>query len=121
MRSPKLAADLAELARPVGEHQGAASVLKKGDVVETLGTVEASSSEPSARKLIIARNIVSEGSRYGVWLRDPAPDELAAPHERMINRAAQGFPADRGVDSIELIDHVRSDSGVPARVRCTQI
>src|SRR5258708_35104456 len=104
MRSPKLTADLAELARPIGEHQGAARVLKKRDVVETLGTVEASSREPSASKLIIARNIVSEGRRNGGWLRYPAPDELASPHERMINRAAQGFPADRGVGSIRLID-----------------
>src|SRR5260370_5041283 len=114
MRSPKLPADLADLARPIGEHQGAAGVLKKRDVMETLGTVEASSGEPSARKLIIARNIVSEGRRNGGGLCDTAPDELASPHERMINRAAQGFPADRGIDSIELIDHVRSNRGVPA-------
>src|SRR5438105_8391291 len=101
---PELRADLAELAGPIGQHQGTAGILQSG-VIQTLGTVETRAKEPAASKLIISGNVESVRGCHGMHrLLGMGPDELAASDERVVNGAAQRFPSHGCVDSIWRVD-----------------
>src|SRR5437879_12788626 len=63
--TPELSANLAELARPVGQNQRSAGVDQLG-VVEAAGTIEAAAQEPSPRELVIRGNIESRGRRADI-------------------------------------------------------
>src|SRR5581483_7667326 len=81
-----LAANLAELTRPVCQHQGAAFI---SEVRQTAAVraVKASAQKPTSSKLIIRGCIESEGALFGPKLMALAPYELAARDKGMVNGA----------------------------------
>src|SRR5439155_6673741 len=68
------------------------------------------------------RDIESRWSRADMQgLLGAVPDVLETAHKRVVNRAPQGLPSQRGVDSVELIDQRLSDRRVAARIRDAQV
>src|SRR5260370_22303580 len=102
--TPELAANLAELARPVG-HNKRSSGIDQVRVVETAGTIETSAHKPAPRDLVIRGNVESRGSRKDMHrLLGAVPDVFETSHKCVVNRAPQGLPPQRCVASIQLID-----------------
>src|SRR5258708_15629844 len=87
-----LAADLTELARPVGEDGGSALVHERR-IVGPLGVVEAHAREPAARKLVLERSVETEGPRLRAGGEvAAAPDELGAREQAARNRPPPAPP-----------------------------
>src|SRR5689334_6604445 len=126
-RAPELAAYLAELGGPVSEEQRAARVVQ-GRIGDSLRPVEAGADKPAPRELVIPGKIVSErflhrahanlGREIRTY-RGARPDELAAGQERVIDRAAERLPSQRGVHSVQLVRAIAPET-VPAGVGCSQ-
>src|ERR1051326_3299955 len=117
----ELSADLAELARPVGEQKRAPSILDergkrpvagghsvrdRGLTGAALGAVETAAEEPAACELIIGGGIVAEGADLSDGSRRcegregdgrARPDELGAGGEGVVDGAAERLPAQRSV------------------------
>src|SRR5579864_7061327 len=138
LSAAKLSANLAEFARPISEHKRAAGVLMQREIVrirsaeniavhgepvaDPLGTIEAAAHEPAARELVVTRDIEAERSRKSVsGNAQAAPDDLAAAYEGMVDGTAQGLPADGGIHAIELIDCIRAEYRMAARVGTSNI
>src|SRR5262249_7495521 len=115
----QLAANLAELARPVGQHQRLAGIMLAGGA-GTLGPVKTRAGVPAACKLIVRREVVAEGALRLINLLPPAPDPFRAPDERVINRAAQRLPAHRGVKPGKLLDVTATKGSAEIQTRCSR-
>src|SRR5579884_2817257 len=101
VRETILAANLAELAGPIGQGGGEAFVGQIGEAA-AIRIVKAAAAEPPPAKLIITRRVEAEGTLFGGKLMALAPYELASSDERVINGAAQRFPAQGCVNAVEL-------------------
>src|SRR5688572_10261864 len=95
-----LTAQLAELARPVGQEKRRPPVLERR-IERAFRPVVACACEPPACELVVAARIHAEGRRGALLLLTPAPYELRATHEPPVNRAAQRAVAERRVHGKE--------------------
>src|SRR5437667_9330409 len=99
--SPVLAADLAELARPVRQHERLPRVEESG-VVGPVRSIVSKSGEPAPRELIVSRHVVAHAALKPFWLVPATPDDFGSPDERPVDRTLQGSPAQFGVDPPQL-------------------
>src|SRR5690349_18328478 len=83
-----LAANLAELARPIGQHHRLPGIEQRG-AVGAVGAVVADPGEPASRELIVARHVGADAALKSVELIAAAPDDLATRDERVIDCAPQ--------------------------------
>src|SRR5256885_1646193 len=80
IRASILRAHLAELARPVRDHDGSSCIEDIG-VVGAFGSIEAHAGEPAPRELIVARDESTDSVLTSAWLLTAAPYPLAASDE----------------------------------------
>src|SRR5437867_6719883 len=116
-----LAADLAELAGPVGEDSGKAGV-RQICVAGVAAAVKAAADGPAAVGAVFRIGIETEGmlgleKGGGRNLVARAPEKFIAEQEGVINGATQGFPTECGVDAIEIGEKSRwiengADAGI---------
>ena len=99
VRETILSANLAKFARPIRENNRAAFVCKRS-VTGPVGPVEATTHEPAACQLVLAGRIEAECPLFGWKLLPLTPDELVARNERVIDRSAQWFPSQSGIDPV---------------------
>src|SRR5437879_12486444 len=111
-----LPAHLAEFAGPVGEHCGSALVGQVGKLA-AIGMVVAAAQKPSPSYLVISRCIKTESALLERQLLPLAPNELAPPNERMVDRTAQRLPSQRGVNSVKLRKKIAAQVVVPTCIR----
>src|ERR1019366_5500167 len=142
----ELSANLAELAGPVRQNEGAAGILEQRsgrqrqvagfgvrvgrEARAALRAVEAATQEPAAGELVVAGDVESEwlGKRSaqerrsggGRVDRGTRPDKLTAGHEGVIDGAAQGLPVKGEVRAEELIAAI-GVGAVAARVGTADI
>src|SRR3990172_2552886 len=95
---PELAADLTELAGPVGEGQGVALV-EAPRLVGLLRAVVADSGEPASGGLVLRRRVHAEAVMPVVLLLEPAPDQLGAGQKATVDGAPEGAVAEGDVDA----------------------
>src|SRR4051794_28982620 len=107
-RAPILAANLAELTRPVGQRQGLTRI--DGRRIGPLRAVVAAAAKPSPRELVIAREVKAGAVLLSIELLPPTPHHFRAPDERVIDRTLQRPPPQRRVEPAKLRDE-------PAEVR----
>src|SRR5438105_8046773 len=81
----ELTTKLGKFTGPVGQHQRPALVGEIG-LAGAVAPIEAAAKKPAARKLIVGRAVKAEGALLHRKLLALAPNELAASHERVINR-----------------------------------
>src|SRR5215472_3820266 len=67
-------------------------------------------------ELILSRRVHAERSLLKRSLLALAPDELAAPHKRMVDGSAQRLPAYGRVNAVQAGDEVRAEVVVATRV-----
>src|SRR6266849_1484212 len=115
-----LSAYLAELAWPISQHCGEAFV-DEVRIRGFAGTIITSANEPSPPQLVVARSVEAKRTLFEGKLLSLAPDQFCPSHEGVINRSAQGLPAQGGVDSIKVGQKVRTGSAVAARIRGAEI
>src|SRR5947208_1496464 len=116
-----LATDLAELAGPIGENTGKTSVRQAG-VGGATAAIEAAADSPAAIDAVFGIGIETESV---LGLKDVkrrklvagAPEQFCAEKERMVDGAAEGLPAERGIGGIKVGQEIcgikgRGDTGV---------
>src|SRR5262245_6795591 len=132
----ELKANLAELARPVGQLRGASGVTEEPGAERVarvslrtrrkaraaLRPVEASADEPATSELIVAGDVEAEwlDDRDRILCNGARPDQLRARHKRAIDRPLQRLPPQRGVEAIELIPSV-AERATSTRERSAKI
>src|SRR5262252_5556483 len=101
-----LAANLAELAGPVGENTGKAGVGESG-VIGAAAAVEAAADRPATVQSVFGMSVHAEGvlglervERGELVAR--APEKFGAEKERIVNGAPQWLPAKCGIGGIEI-------------------
>src|ERR1700716_1615240 len=87
-----LSPNLTEFARPVSQDRRPALIGKVG-LARPIGPVIASHHEPSAVELVLSRRVHTEGTLLKSRFLALAPDEFAAPDERVVYGAPQRLPA----------------------------
>src|ERR1700756_3141620 len=109
MREAILAAHLAEFTRPV-RHSRRDSLV--GEIIEAaaIGIVEARSRKPAPPPLVIRRSVEPECALLHRQLLPLAPDQLATPDKRMVDRPAQWLPPNRCIRSVQLGQEVARSS-----------
>src|SRR5262249_53876229 len=70
--------------------------------------IESPSHKPAAAQLVFRRRVVTKGVLSQRQLLALTPDELAACDKRMVDGAAQWFPAKGGVDSVQVGEKIRA-------------
>src|ERR1700730_2290987 len=80
IRAAVLTAHLAELARPVGQDHRLSFVDEQG-VVCMIRSIVAHTSKPTARELVIARDVIPESPLQTVRLLTMAPDQFGSAAE----------------------------------------
>src|SRR4051812_46722616 len=101
MRETIFAAQLAELAGPVG--QGCRnSLISQIAEAAAIGIIEAPAAEPAPPKLVIGRRIKAERLLLRRELLPLAPYEFASTDEGMVDGTPQRLPAQGRVDAIQL-------------------
>src|SRR5215211_484989 len=98
-----LAADLTELAWPVGQHQCSATVAHVR-IVCAIRIVVTRAGEPAATELVVARHVVAERALDRARLLAAAPDQLRSSDYGLVNRPLQRPPAQTRVDSPQVGD-----------------
>src|SRR5205809_1444356 len=83
-RPAVLPAYLAELARPVGQHERLPGIEQRC-ILGTIGAVVAGTRKPAPSELIVARHVVAHRLLETVELIAATPDHLGATDERMVN------------------------------------
>src|SRR5262249_21956597 len=101
-----LAANLAELAGPVGENTGKAGVGESG-VIGAAAAVEAAADGPATVQPVFRMSVHAEGvlGLESVERRElvaRAPEKFGAEEERIVNGATQRLPAQRGIGAIKI-------------------
>src|SRR5436309_11537930 len=91
-RKPVLTANLAEFARPVSEDNRATVVSQIGQLA-ALGAVETPANKPASSQLVIRRGVHAKRPLFTGQLLPLTPNQLAAPHKRMVNGSSQRLPA----------------------------
>src|SRR5262249_34256839 len=125
MAEAVLGANLTELARPVGQDSRKA-VIDQPRVSGAATAVKAATHGPTAVQTIVDGGIQAEGALClktidGGELITRAPDQLAPEENGVVDGAAQGFPAERGVRAIERGQEAGAEFIMAARVRCAEI
>src|SRR5262249_13411686 len=120
-----LGANLAELARPVGQDSRKAGI-GQPRISGVATAVKAAAHSPAPVHTIVDGGIQAEGVLClkiigGGELIARAPDKLAPEENGVVDGAAQGFPAERGVRAIERGQELGADLIMAARVRCAEI
>src|SRR5215475_2901119 len=120
-----LGANLAELARPVGQDSRKAGI-GQPRISGVATSVKAATHSPATVQTIVDGGIQAEGALClkiigGGELITRAPDQLASEENGVVDGAAQGFPAERGVRAIERGQEVGADLIMTASVRCAEI
>src|ERR1700687_1566655 len=110
-----LSPNLTEFARPVSQDSRAAFICKVG-LARAIRPVVASAHEPSTVKLVLSRRVHTEGTLLKWRLLALAPDELAAPDERVVDSSPQRLPAHRGIHTVQACDEVRPQFVVASRI-----
>src|SRR6266446_330379 len=116
-----LAADLAELAGPVGEDSGKASI-RQICIRRMTAAGKAAANGPAAVGAVFGVGIETEGMlglEEGSWrnLIAGAPEKFIAEEEGVIDGAAQWFPTECGVGAIEIGEETgRIESGADAGI-----
>src|SRR5260221_5356441 len=95
-----LGADLAELARPIGEDEGAALV-GEGGVLRAVREVVARAREPPPPELVFEIAIAAEGIGGLHEVLPPAPGELGAREEMRVDGPPERPVAERAVEAEE--------------------
>src|SRR5262249_30057758 len=120
-----LGANLAELARPVGQDSRKAGI-GQPRISGVATAVKAATHSPAAVQTIVDGGIQAEGALClkiigGGELIRRAPDQLVPEENGVVDGAAQGFPAERSVGAIERGQEVGAEFIMAARVRCAEI
>src|SRR5712671_2203655 len=115
-----LSADLAELARPVGQY-GGETLVDKTRVLGLTRAIVASSYEPSPPQLVIARSVEAKGTLFEGKLLPLTPDQFCPSHEGVVDGPAQGLPAQCGIDAVQVGKKVWTGGAVATRVRGAKI
>src|SRR6267378_1448616 len=124
MAEAVLAADLAELAGPVGEDSGKTGV-RQICVGGMAAAVKAATDGPAAVGAVLAIGIEAEGmlrleKAGGRNLVARAPEKFVAEEEGVINGAAQGFPTESGIGAVEIGEETgRIENGIDAGIVVT--
>src|SRR5713101_5664846 len=120
MAEAVLAADLAEFAGPVGQDRGKAGVGEAG-VGSAAAAVKSPADGPAAVRPVIQGGVEAESTldlekaRRGELVA-VAPEKFAAPNDRVVDGAAQGFPAQGGIRAVEVCEEIAADIVVAAGV-----
>src|ERR1700758_2398803 len=128
-----LPAYLAKLAGPIGYDTGKAGVGQIG-ISGAAAAIESAAYSPATVHAVLQRRVQAEGVlrleniKWG-QLVSSAPEKLGPDQQVFINRAAQGFPAQREIRAIQIGQKIRwvrdqfgTEAGtVPARVRHSQV
>src|SRR5437667_12699973 len=96
-----LAPHLTELARPIRQNERLTGV-EQGGVVRSVGSIVARPGKPSARELVIARDVVPHRFLLTSELVAAAPNHFGPTDEGMIDGPLHRPPSKRGVDSVQL-------------------
>src|SRR6187397_2317015 len=101
LRPAVLAAHLAELARPIRQHERSPRVVKRL-IVGVSRPVVAGTGVPAARELVVTGHEEAERILLRAGLLATAPDQLRAADEGSIDGSLQRPPPQRGVHAVEL-------------------
>src|SRR3977135_2616089 len=110
-----LSADLAELARPVGQDRGKTFV-NQIRVLSFTRAIVAAANEPPPGQLIVTRSIEAKSALFRWKLLSLTPDPLSSSHKGVVDRASQGLPAQGGVNAIKVSQEVRTRGAIATRI-----
>src|SRR5713101_652076 len=111
-----LAANLAELAGPIGEIGGGGAA----------AAVKAPTDGPAAVRAVIHGRVETEGALdleefCGGELVALAPEKFGAPDNGVVDGAAQGLPAERGISAVKIGEGVGAEFVVAAGVGSAEV